>query len=512
MDYLAHIGGRKLQGAMLPWALIVMRTLAPLFLTALLLAGAELNAPEKQLVAPISADILKGHVSFLASDALEGRDTPSPGLEVAGEYIASQFRRYGLAPAGDNGYFQMAPYLMVSQPMDGFQLSVEAGGKSWHAAAASTMVTGGAAVSWSGLEVVKVTMPDGDAPLPARELVEGKAVILVAPARTRAMMQKRDALLALRPAVVVMAGFIFSSGPRLTAATTGTAPQRAPLVVTSDAAFAAFAAELPAGVTAARLSGVLQAQVEKPIRLRNVIAKLPGSDPVLADSYVLLTAHYDHVGISARGEGDRINNGANDDASGVATVLSLAEAFSKLPQRPKRTIVFMAYFGEEKGLFGSRYYASHPVFPLAKTVANLNFEHMGRIDDNEGPRPAKLTASGFDYTTIGDVLIAAGKATGVEAWKHEKNSDLFFARSDNQALADAGVPALTLAVSWIFPDYHRPGDEWEKLDYANMEKVVRTCAVAVSRIANGAAAPRWVETHPKVEKYVEAWKALHATN
>ncbi|MBI5086917.1 MAG: M20/M25/M40 family metallo-hydrolase, partial [Acidobacteria bacterium] len=226
-------------------------------------------------------------------------------------------------------------------------------------------------------------------------------------------------------------------------------------------------------------------------------------------SYVLLTAHYDHIGVSARGDGDRINNGANDDASGVASVLALAEAFSKLPQRPRRTLVFMTYFGEEKGLLGSRWYAAHPVFPLAQTVANLNFEHMGRTDDNDGPRAGRITASGFDYTTLGDVLTAAGKLTGVEAWKHERNSDAFFARSDNQALADAGIPAITVCVAWIFPDYHRPSDHWDKLDYENMRNAVATGAIAVSRVADSAEAPQWIESNPKVAKYFKAWRGLH---
>ncbi|MBL0160439.1 MAG: M20/M25/M40 family metallo-hydrolase [Bryobacterales bacterium] len=487
-----------------------MRYLLSTLLTVVLLSGGELSAPEKSLLTPIAADTIKGHVSFLASDAMEGRDTPSRGLEIAGEYIASQFRRFGLEPAGDEGYFQNAPYIQVTQPMDQFQVTLDAGGKVWKAVPASVMLTSATAVSLAGADVVKVSLPDENAPLPARELVEGKAVILVAPGRTRAMMTRRDAVLALGPSVVVMAGFVFSSGPRLMESRVEGAPRRAPLVVTSDPDFAKFVTDLPEGATPAKLTAKLQAAVDQPIKLKNVIAKLPGSDPKLADSYILLTAHYDHVGVSSRGEGDRINNGANDDASGVATVLSLAEAFARLPQRPKRTIVFMTYFGEEKGLFGSRYYASHPVFPLAKTIANLNFEHMGRTDDNEGPRVGKITASGFDYTTLGDVLTEAGLVTGVEAWKHEKNSDLFFARSDNQALADAGVPALTVAVAWIFPDYHRPGDEWAKLDYANMEKVLRTCAVTVSRIANDEKAPAWVESNPKVDKYVKAWKALHA--
>jgi hypothetical protein len=463
---------------------------------------------ETAVLERIQANTFNGHVSFLSSDLLEGRDTPSRGLDIAGEYIASQFRRFGLEPgAGDRTYFQKAPYLKISQPMDGFKIRLTlADGKSWESTGAKVMPILPGAIQHEGMEVVKVSLTTEDATLPAKETVQGKAVILITNQRVRDLVAKREALMAMAPAVLVTPGFIFNQPFRLREAA---APKNLPVVVTSDTEFTKLAGELSDGVTSAKLSLQAAAPVEEPVDLRNVIAKLPGSDPTLANQYILLTAHYDHVGVATRGEGDRIHNGANDDASGVSTVLALAEAFSAAKVKPKRTLIFMTYFGEEKGLYGSRYYAAHPVYPLKDTVANLNFEHMGRTDDNEGSRTGKLTASGFDYTTIGDVLIAAGKATGVEAWKHEKNSDAFFDRSDNQALADAGIPALTLAVAWIFPDYHRPGDHWEKLDYDNLEKVTRTAALAVHRIADRTPAPQWITSHPKVEKYVKAYQALH---
>ncbi|MBN9661263.1 MAG: M28 family peptidase [Acidobacteria bacterium] len=486
-----------------------MRYLLVLALAASVFAAQPLSPAEEALLAPITANVLKGHISFLASDALEGRDTPSKGLDVAAEYIASQFRRNGLEPAGDDGYFQTANYVNVTQPADGLEITLTSGGKSWKSDREHVMISSSGATQVKGAAVVKVTVTDENTPLPERSLVEGKAVILIAPQpRSRAMVRKRESILELGPAIVVTGGFTGFGRTRLREASENAA-QRPPMVTTSDPDFNSFVASLD---DAATLDATVPAPVIQPVKLKNIIATLPGSDPALRDTYILLTAHYDHIGISPRGEGDRLNNGANDDASGVATVLALAESFAKSAARPKRTLVFMTYFGEEKGLFGSRFYGSHPVFPLTKTVANLNFEHMGRTDDTEGDRTGKITASGFDYTSLGEVLKEAGKATGIEAWKHDTNSDEFFGRSDNQSLADSGVPAITVAVSWIFPDYHRPGDHWEKINYPNMEKEVRTCALAVERIGNSTEPVKWNESNSKTSKYVEAWRKLHATN
>jgi len=488
---------------------VTRRILTGLLLVCTAFSASSLSPEESALISGIAENTLRGHVSFLASDAMEGRDTPSKGLDIAAEYVASQFRRFGLQPAGDDGYFQTAPYVVVTQPMETFDLTLESGVTTYKAPKDRVMITASGATSLKGIAAVKVDLTSEDAALPGKEAIAGKAVILLTGSRRgRALMQKRDALLAMEPAVIVSTGFTSRARQTLREADAGAA-KRAPVVTISDTDFSKAAAEL---ADDAKLSVAIQAPVEAPVKLRNVIATLPGSDPELKKSYVLLTAHHDHVGVNPSGDGDRINNGANDDASGVATVLSLAEAFSKASPKPKRTLIFMTYFGEEKGLFGSRYYVKHPVFPLAQTVANLNFEHMGRTDDVEGPRDGKITASGFDYTTLGQTMSEAGQATGVEAWKHEQNSDAFFARSDNQALADAGVPAITVAVAWIFPDYHRVSDHWEKLNYPNMEKAVRMCAVTVWRVAEDPEAPKWIESNPKAANYVKAWKQLHGAH
>jgi Zn-dependent M28 family amino/carboxypeptidase len=309
----------------------------------------------------ITANSLRGDVSFLASDLLEGRDTPSRGLDIAGEYIASQFRRLGLEPAGDDGYFQT----VVLHP------------------------------------------EDKDSP-------------------------------------------------------------------TS----------------------------------RNVAAILRGSDPQLKDSYVILSAHYDHVGLAESGE-DRIFNGANDDASGTASVLEVANALASLHPSPKRSVLFLLFCGEEKGLRGSRYYAAHPLVPLSKTVAQLNLEQLGRTDAPEGVHVNSANVTGFDFSDMVPVLVDAGKRVGISVTKVVEASDKYFNRSDNGPLAKAGVPAHTLSVTYEFPDYHAVGDEWQKIDYDNMAKVDQAVGIAVLRLAQALTVPHWNEAYPAAKVYAEAAKKLH---
>jgi len=217
-----------------------------------------------------------------------------------------------------------------------------------------------------------------------------------------------------------------------------------------------------------------------------------------------VTGHYDHLGVRGASPGDHIYNGANDDASGTSSVIEIANALAELPARPKRSVLFMAFFGEEVGGLGSRYYCQHPIFPLPQTVADINLEQLGRTDDSEGPKLLQFNLTGFDYTNIAAIFNTAGEETGIKVVKHEKNSDLFFGRSDNAAFADVGIPSTTLSVGYIFPDYHQPGDEWQKLDYENMAKVDVAVAAGILKIAESAEAPQWNRDNPKVSRYVQA--------
>jgi hypothetical protein len=253
-------------------------------------------------------------------------------------------------------------------------------------------------------------------------------------------------------------------------------------------------------------------------RVKNVIAVLRGSDPKLKDTYVLLSAHYDHIGtIKTAGREaadhpradspDEIYNGANDDGSGTVSVIAIAKALAKIRPRPKRSIVFVLFFGEELGLRGSQYYAQHPAFPLSETVADLNLEQLGRTDSTEGPQVDTASLTGIGYSDVPSIMRCAGLATGVKIYL-DKGNDEFFTRSDNASFARRGVPAHTLCVAFDFPDYHRLGDEWQKLDYVNMAKIDRMIALGVLDLANDTKRPEWNSANPKAEPFRKAQAKL----
>jgi Zn-dependent M28 family amino/carboxypeptidase len=239
------------------------------------------------------------------------------------------------------------------------------------------------------------------------------------------------------------------------------------------------------------------------VKLRNVVGVLRGSDPQLKDTYLIVTGHYDHLGINPNLQGDQIFNGANDDASGSASVVEIGAALAALDAKPKRTIVFMTVFGEELGGLGARWYTGHPTFPLARTIADINLEQLGRTDDTEGPKPMQYNLTGFDYTDIAATFAKQTAGTDVQVVKHEKNSDAFFGRSDNATFADAGIPSTTISVAYVYPDYHGAGDEWPKLDYDNMAKVDLSIALGVWSLANNPQAPQWNKDNPKVARYIK---------
>lgn len=237
-------------------------------------------------------------------------------------------------------------------------------------------------------------------------------------------------------------------------------------------------------------------QIKAPVR--NVIAILPGTDDKLKDKYIIVSAHYDHLG-KREGEGDQIFNGANDNASSTAGIIEIARSLSKTKLR--RTVVFIAFYGEEKGLVGARYYAQNPIFPIAKTEVNLNIEQIGRTDDSEGPRVSTFNLTGFDYTNLPSILAPAASKFGVKVVKHEKFSDPYFSASDNAAFAQVGVPSGTISVAYQFADYHKVGDHWDKLDYDNMAKIVAAITQGVSDLANAEKPIEWNKENPKTERY-----------
>jgi Zn-dependent M28 family amino/carboxypeptidase len=236
---------------------------------------------------------------------------------------------------------------------------------------------------------------------------------------------------------------------------------------------------------------------------KNVAGLLRGSDPGLKDTYILVTAHYDHLGTRSSGE-DRIYNGANDDGSGTVSVIEVAAALAAMPVHPKRSILFVAFFGEELGLLGSRYYASHPLVPLGQTIADINLEQVGRTDSDHGPQIGVGYLTGYDYSDLGRILSKAANLCNFRISADSAAKEDYFPRSDNLALSLAGVPSTTLYVAADFPDYHGVGDEWGKIDYENMAKLDRALAIGLLKLASEEPPPHWNLAIPATRRYAEA--------
>jgi hypothetical protein len=469
----------------------------------------------------VSADALRGHLSFLAADALGGRVNGSSGLDVAAEYVASRMRAAGLEPLGDDGYFQTAPAVVAVPRASGFRFAVSTPEGAAEIPPEEFQMTTVEPIAVTDVEIVKV--PPGQSIDP--DAIAGRAVLTEveemppAPGRREAYTARQRwtrELLAAQPALVVAVarGLRVPTGyfdsPTLIEPPSATRPPGR-VVTTSSAALARLYAALPPGRAQGRLTLEIAEPRRQPTSLRNVAGLLRGSDPSLSGTYVLVSAHYDGTGPRPGATGpDLIWNGANDDGSGTATVVELAAAFARLRAHPRRSIVFLAFFGEEKGLLGSAYYAAHPLVPLAKTVADVNLEHLGRTDSTERSKAGTASVTGYDYSDLPAIFEAAGRTTGIEVYRDARRSGPFFAGSDNYSLASVGVVAHTVCVVFEdFADYHGAGDEWPKIDFANMERTARMVGAAVLMIADATAEPRWRPDLEEAAPYRAAWERLH---
>lgn len=477
-----------------------------------------LTPTEQSLINRISADSLRGHLSFLASDLLEGRATPSRGLDLAAEYIAAQFRRFGVEPIDDAGsFFQMSSVTVRERSMSDFRFVINAGPPPRDVPLSSvTLLFGGDTLN---LTDVPLHWVDSSASADVLAVARGAVVVTELPdLMSLSAAELRDAVQSFRAfferAHAVGVSAVVAADPHSAAGTGLEGESRQYRNLTSQLPYLRVHGE---AATALRTAADAGARVtinfgpahESTIPVRNVAGFVRGSDPALRESYVLITAHYDHIGRGRAVEGDDLYNGANDDASGTSSVLELARAFAAGAERPARSLLFLCFYGEESGMLGSRFYGENPIVPLRETIAMINLEHMGRTDDSEGLSERRLMPTGFDFSTLTDWFIDAGKETDVEVYHHPRNSASFFSRSDNIALAAHGITAHTFCTAFIFPDYHGAGDHWEKIDYDNMAAVNRTLALGLWRLANDEKKPAWKTEHRATGRYVEAWKQLH---
>jgi hypothetical protein len=466
----------------------------------------------RQIAAQVDPNDLRADVSFLSSDALEGRATPSRGLDIAAEYIAAQFRRAGLEPAGDDGYFQTASYFQLKYGTEGLQLTMTIKDHKFVVDKSAIIVLRPGPLNLENADAVVAPPPEETPPVEVTpkgakfpsERYDGK--IVIADLRNQVVMSNRKTALTI---------FLGGDSDRVTGGVSLLSPGPTPREASARPTLLVTDPEIRSAVKEANDAPVtvtahIPGPVEEPVKTRNVVGVLRGSDPSLKDSCVVVSAHYDHTGMRPNAQGDNILNGANDNASGAAGVIAIAKALYSQPSRPKRSVVFLELFGEERGGLGSRYYVSHPVFPMPRTIANINLEQIGRTDSMQGPRLLQFNLTGHDYTTLAAVFEQASQGTGVQVVKDTANTERYFSGSDNISFAEAGVPSTTVSVTYQFPDYHAPGDEWPKLDYANMAKVTGAVAVAVFQLANSDEAPHWKTGNPRTARYIKAREAAGA--
>jgi hypothetical protein len=451
------------------------------------------------------ADMYK-HIEVMAHDSMGGRDTPSPGLDLTAEYVAAQFRRIGLKPgAEDNSYIQRYPLTEIRRG-----LSVAISGTSGWRPGVEVIQWSGGSVEASGPLVVVTGAGEPSAPIH----VDGAIVLVAAEWGGRALAAPSQQLLAAvqdgNPAVVIVSTNLpdrfwgyFSGRQNRSQVSLGSGVEvstEPPLLYTQIATAQTLLEShgiqprWDGGAKVRTLDDVvftIRTTLEtSPQSAPNVVGILEGSDPVLKDQYIVLSAHMDHVGYGNAVDGDSIRNGADDNASGTAAVIEAAEAFASMNPGPKRSMIFLAVSGEEKGLWGSAYYSDNPSVPISQIVADVNTDMIGRNWTDT------IVAIGKEFSDLGETLDKVNSEhpeldmTAIDdIWPEER----FYYRSDHYNFAEKGVPVLFF-FNGVHEDYHGVDDEIEKVDTEKATRIVKLMFYLSLEIANNPERPKWKQT------------------
>jgi aminopeptidase YwaD len=438
----------------------------------------------------ICAACIRGHMEFLASDALQGRGSSTHDELLAATYIASELRAYGIEPAGDDGgYIQKATLVKrtVSAPPE---LSFVAGGS-----------TNGAATVWTHgkeMEVLNLSQTEFSGPLQKINLdggvvkVQPGAVVFltgnddkkVRAARSEMFSQGAVAMLVAPSAAKKKSwqedGKKLPEMPTLVEGSISGMTDSSNLLAVDDNAQEVLR-KLADGTF---LHFKAHAGSEEKSYTWNAVGILRGSDPSQRKNAILISAHLDHLGIGAPVNGDNIYNGADDDASGTIAVLELARVLGQGP-KPRRTVIFALFGSEELGGLGSTYFREHPPLPLTDIAVNLEFEMIGRADSSVPHDTLWLT--GWERSNLGAELAAHGAK--LVADPHPEMS--FFRRSDNYVLAKKGVVAQTVSSYGLHKDYHQPSDDLSHIDFQHMNAAIASLIGPMEWLVNADFRPQW---------------------
>ncbi|HEV7659525.1 MAG TPA: M28 family metallopeptidase [Allosphingosinicella sp.] len=497
---------------------------------------------------PFSADRFRAHVAFLADDALEGRDTGSRGEAAAAAYVADQFRALGLTPGGDNGsWYQEVRYRSASLTGGTLTISGPAGTRRWTNGsdvilfpdldAEQSDVTAEAVFAGYGLDAPDQGLDD------YRGLdVRGKVVVLLAgmpsglAGEIGAYLADQKAAMALRRGAIgvvqvntdrfaanvpweiavpygaepVMTWLDRAGTPHLAAAANPSAflNDLAAEVLFGGArrsyaqvrAEAARAGARPRGFPLAARIRLERTSAWTATVSRQVIGLLPGADPALRAEHVVLMGHLDHLGLKADAApgADNIYNGALDNAAGIATMLEAARAFAESRERPRRSILFMANTGEEKGLLGAASFADHPTVPIGSIVAAVDLDMPLLLYDF-----TDVIAFGADHSTVAETVARAARQMGVAVSPDPMPEQNLFVRSDHYEFVKRGVPAILLATgfanggaaqwpAFLGGPYHQVNDDMRQaIHWEAGARYARLNYLIARALADADARPRW---------------------
>jgi Zn-dependent M28 family amino/carboxypeptidase len=521
-----------------------MNRVASFLIAALLLAGIT--------AAAVDGDAAEKrwwtHILYLADDKLEGRNTGSPGYKLAAQYVASQFKDAGLEPTGTAGYLQDLAFdvRQIDEAQSSWEIErngqrtrVELGpdatmgvrGEPGDSIDASAVFVGyGFAVpelgydELAGLDLhgrISVLLAGGPSSIPgplkahyqsgaerwkALRKAGAIGVVTIPNPRTSDIPWERSSLIWTEPGMFLAdptldetRGLKFTgtiNPARADRFLDGSGHSIAELLALADAGKPL--PKFPLAVTFHARIALKRSQVTSP----NVIGVLPGADPQLKSEYVVISAHLDHLGVGKPINNDRIYNGAMDNASGVASLIEIAKSLSTAPDKPKRSILFAAVTGEEKGELGSQYFVAHPTVNIKNIVADINMDMYLPLF------PLKyLEVQGLGESTLGDDIRAVSQANGIEVQSDKQPAANRFIRSDQYSFIKAGIPALAFKFGWvpgspeekIFNDwlrtrYHAPSDDVaQPVDLAAAAQFNRIVEQLAVRVAGAPTRPSWYE-------------------
>lgn len=484
----------------------------------------------KDVLAEICTRDLHSHIGFLASDELQGRGTPSIYLDIAARYIGAELEKYALVPGGEEDSY-LQPYTINVYPYEKEKFKVSFSSKDklsilsgekvipllFAGAGVSVEIKGPIVFAGYGITAPEKNWDD------YQDLdVQGKVVLVMEGAPWEVDLDVPfgyDKLLGkwLNASQRGAIGFIYATplfGEKMPLSVSFAASPTMKSVLLRKSLHPQIQLCSPGIVTSFEVAddtimpakrGDLNSlrdlinKDEKPIcfhveqsqfslkletepketKAFNVIGILKGSDPKLAEEYIAITAHYDHVGVGRPVNGDSIYNGADDNASGTAGVLELAQAFSSLPEEVllRRSILFILISGEEVGLYGSAHYAENPTIPMSQVKANINLDMIGRCPEGGVEVIAPVSEE------LAEMMIKSSQAMELKTQPEQHPEMRLLYLSDHFPFVYNNIPAV-FCFTGIHPDYHQPSDHIEKLNFADMEKIVKAVFITTLKLAN----------------------------